>query len=106
MKAFLTILVIALVTAGLRLLPVYLLGRNGRALPQPLLLLSRQLPGAIIGFLVVYSLKDIHIGVPARALPAALGALTAALLQHYRKNTLLSVFCATAVYMALLRLFA
>ena len=103
MKAFLTILIIALVTAGLRLLPVYLLGRNGRALPQPLLLLSRQLPGAIIGFLVVYSLKDIHIGVPARALPAA---LTAALLQHYRKNTLLSVFCATAVYMVLLRLLA
>ncbi|NLW20488.1 MAG: hypothetical protein GXY84_03835 [Clostridiales bacterium] len=100
------ILVIALVTAALRLLPVLLLGGRDRGLPPTLLRLSQSLPGAIIGFLVVYSLRDLAFTALSGWLPALLGVLVAGLLQHYRKNTLLSVFSATAAYMALLQVLA
>ena len=63
--------------------------------------LALPIPGPVIGMILLFLtlLAKGHVGQETRL-------NTAALLQHYRKNTLLSVFCATAVYMALLRLFA
>ncbi len=103
MKTFLIILVVALMTALLRFLPVYLLGRKGRELPGPVLYLTRAMPAAIIGLLVVFSLKGTNFVVWPHGVPALAGVVTAAVLQYFRKNTLLSVFCATAVYMLLIR---
>lgn len=106
MNTFLVILVVALVTMALRFLPIYLFGKNGKALPKPLADLTLLMPGAVIALLVVYSLKGTVLTDPASVVSSALGVLTAALLQFYRKNTLLSVFAATAVYMAVSRLLA
>ncbi len=103
MIAFLTVLVIALVTAALRFLPVFLLGKKGQALPPAALYLSRFMPAAIIGLLVVYSLKTAQPTEFPHALPEALGVIVAALLQYWKRNTLLSVFAATACYMVLIR---
>ena len=103
MRAFLLILAIALVTAGLRLLPVCLLGRKGKSLPRPVLFLSTAMPGAIIGLLVIYSLRSTVVLYPPFGFPALAGVVTAALLQHFKKNTLLSVSVSTAVYMVLIR---
>lgn len=97
------VLSIAGVTALLRLLPVYLLGRKGQTLPGPVRELARAMPPAIIALLVVYSLKSVKIGEVASVLPALAGVATAALLQYYKKNTLLSVGAATALYMVLIR---
>ena len=102
-RTFLMILAIALVTAGLRLLPVYLLGRKGKSLPRPILFLSTAMPGAVIGLLVVYSLKSTVVLQSPYGLPALAGVVTAALLQHFKRNTLLSVSVATAVFMLLSR---
>lgn len=103
MTALMAVLTIALVTAALRLLPIFLLGRKGQALPGPVLYLSRTMPAAIIGFLVIYSLKSISLAAYPHALPEMLGVAAAALLQYWKKNTLLSVGAATALYMALIR---
>ncbi len=103
MSPFLIILVVALVTALIRLLPVYLLGRKDQHLPEPVLFLTRAMPSAIIGLLVVFSLKGVTLSAYPYGIPALAGVLTAALLQYFKKNTLLSVFCATALYMLLLR---
>ena len=103
MRTFLVILVIALVTAALRLLPIYLFGRKGSTLPGPVLDLTRALPGAVIAFLVVYSFKGIQFTAAGDWLPSLLGALLAALLQYWKKNTLLSIFSATVLYMVLIR---
>lgn len=103
MRTFLLILAIALVTAILRLLPVYLLGRKGKSLPRPILFLSTAMPGAIIGLLVIYSLRATAVLHPPFGFPALAGVAIAALLQQFKKNTLLSVSVSTAVYMVLIR---
>lgn len=103
MNTLLVILVIALVTAALRLLPVYLFGRKGSALPRPVLDLTRALPGAVIAFLVVYIFRSLRVSTVQDWLPSLLGALLAALLQYWKKNTLLSIFAATVLYMVLIR---
>jgi branched-subunit amino acid transport protein AzlD len=103
MKPFLIILTVALVTAALRLLPVLLLGRQGRKIPEGVLYLSRTMPAAIVGLLVVYSLKFTQITVSPFGIPQAAGLAVAVLLQYWKRNTLLSVFAATAIYMVLIR---
>lgn len=97
------VLVVAGVTTALRLLPVMLFGRRGRSIPPGLMYLSRVLPSAIMGLLVVYSLKSINLTASPYGLPEFAGVLTAALLHKWKRNTLLSVFCATACYMILIR---
>jgi branched-subunit amino acid transport protein AzlD len=104
MTAFLTVAVVALVTAALRLLPVLLLGKGERAISPLVAFLGRVMPSAMIGLLVVYSLKNVDPIVFPHGLPELAGVLTAAGLQAWRKNTLFSIFCATAVYMALIRI--
>ncbi len=104
MSGFVTILVIALVTAALRFIPVYLPGRKGQPLPPAVLFLIRAMPAAIIALLVVYSLKSASILAHPHGIPEAAGLLTAALLQQTKKNTLLSVFLATACYIILIRI--
>ena len=103
MKSFLIILVVALVTALLRFLPVYLLGRKDQKLPENVLYLTRFMPAAIIGLLVIFSLKGTNLSSWPYGIPELAGVLLAAALQHYKKNTLLSVFSATALYMILIR---
>ena len=103
MKPFLIVLTVALVTAALRLLPVLLLGKQGRRLPEWLLSLSRMMPAAIVGLLVVYSLRFTQISVNPFGIPQAAALAAAVLLQYWKRNTLLSVFGATACYMVLIR---
>ncbi len=103
MSDVLTVLVIALVTAALRFIPIYLLGKKEQRLPPAVLFLIRVMPAAIIALLVVYSLKSARVTAYPHALPEAAGILVAAVLQHVKKNTLLSVSAATACYMVLIR---
>lgn len=98
------VLVIALVTAGLRLLPVLLLGKGEKPLPQAVTYLGKIMPAAIIGLLVIYSLKGTNLSAAGHGIPELCGVLVAAGLQYWRKNTLLSIFCATAVYMVFIRI--
>ena len=104
MKPFLIILVVALVTALLRFVPVYLLGRKDQRLPESVLYLTRFMPAAIIGLLVIFSLKGTSLTSWPHGIPELAGVVLAAALQHYKKNTLLSVFSATVLYMILIRI--
>ena len=104
MSAMAIVLVVSGVTLLLRLLPVYLLGQKGRELPGPVAYLGRVMPPAILGFLVVYSVKSVNLAATPHGLPELAGILAAALLHAWKKNTLLSVFGATALYMVLIRL--
>ena len=96
------LLIAAGVTLFTRALPFAVFGRK-RAMPGAVRYLGGVLPGAIIAILVVYCLK----GLPAGGMEAAfqLGALAVTAALHlWRRNTLLSIFGGTAVYMLLLRL--
>ena len=94
--SFLIVLTAALVTAALRLLPVLLLGKQGRKLPEGVLFISRTMPAAIVGLLVVYSLRFTQITIRPFGIPEAAGLAVAVLLQYWKRKTLLSVFAATA----------
>ena len=99
------IAITALCTMLTRWAPFLLFGGK-RSVPPSISYLGRVLPAAIMATLVVYCLKDVQLGARFQDGPAALiSALLVALLHAWRRNTLLSIFTGTAVYMILIRLF-
>ena len=94
--------IIALVTAFLRFLPFLLFGKNDQT---PLIIekLSNVLPYAIMGMLVVYCLKDIRFDAFSNYIPHLVSTLVVIVLHVWKRNTLLSIICATICYMFLVQ---
>ena len=99
---WLTVAVIALVTALLRFLP-FLIFSGGRKTPAIIERLGAALPGAIMAMLVVYCLKGTHFASAEGWMPALIGVATTAGLHVWRRNTLLSIVAGTIVYMVLVQ---
>lgn len=102
LQTFIMILALAAGSAVMRFLPP-LLFRNGKAYPKLIDELTPMIPPAVIGLLVVYSLKDIRLTSGNHGLPELISAAVVALLHLWRKNMLLSVIAGTAAYMILSR---
>lgn len=100
---WLSIAIIALVTAALRFLPFALFG-NGRKTPKIIEKLSSMLPYAIMGMLVVYCLKDTSFSSLGGFLPAFIASAVVVLLHVWKRNTLLSIISGTVCYMLLVQL--
>ncbi len=91
-----------------RALPFIFLSRFANA---PLLhFLGKQLPGAILIILVVYSLQDLSVinsnfelVNSANGWPLLVASLTVVLLHFWRRNTLLSILLGTGTYMFLIQ---
>lgn len=94
--------VIALVTAGLRFLP-FAVFRDGRKTPGFIEKLSRVLPFAIMGMLIVYCLKGISFSSAAGFLPALIACAVVGVLYVWKRNTLVSIICGTLCYMLLVQ---
>lgn len=92
-----------LVTALTRALP-FLIFRKGQKTPPILSYLSKVLPYAIMGMLVVYCLKDITLLQKPYGIPELLGCAVVAGLHIWKRNTLLSIGGGTIFYMALVQL--
>lgn len=101
---WLTVFVIALVTALLRFLPFLIFGEN-RKTPKILEKLGRTLPFAIMGMLVVYCLKGINFENISGFLPHTIGSIVVAVLYVWKRNTLVSIICGTVCYMILVQNF-
>ncbi len=99
--AILAVVICAAVTFGLRVLPFALF--EGRKTPRAISYLGRVLPPAVIAMLAVYCLKDISFAAPGGFLPQLIASAVVALMQLWKKNTILSIAVGTAVYMALLQ---
>lgn len=99
---WLTVAVIALVTALLRFLPFLIFG-GGRKTPAIVERLGAALPGAIMAMLVVYCLKGTHFAAPEGWIPALLGVAITAGLHVWKRSTLLSIIGGTAAYMLLVQ---
>lgn len=93
--------VMSAVTILLRFLPFLVFRKN---VPSGILYLGKVLPPAIIGMLVVYCLKDINIGSSPFGVPELIAAGLVAVLQKWKRNTLLSILCGTVVYMLLVQM--
>ena len=102
LHAGLMIAVIALVTMGLRFLPFLIFGENRRT-PPLIAYLGQVLPYAIMGMLVVYCLKDVHLSAAPYGIPELIGCAVVALLHLWKRNTLLSIGAGTLCYMLLVQ---
>lgn len=99
----LVIAVMVLVTYFTRALP-FLLFDHGEQPPRWVSYLGHVLPPAIMALLVVYCLRNVELTVLSSSLPALVCVAVAALLRLWKGNTLVSIFGATALYMALIRI--
>ena len=97
------IAVIALVTIGLRFLPFLIFGGN-RQTPPYITYLSKVLPFAIMGMLVVYCLRNITFHSMPFGIPELIGCAVVAGVHLWKRNTLLSITGGTVCYMLLIQL--
>lgn len=100
-QSIITILAIVSGTILTRFLP-FILFPEGKTPPKYISYLGTVLPYAVIGFLVVYSLKD-AVFSQFHGIPELLSILLIFLLHKWRKNTLLSIGAGTAFYMYLVQ---
>ena len=101
LDSILMIGVIAIVTIILRVLPFLFFGKDKT--PAYILYLGRVLPYAIMGMLVVFSLKNIAIFQPPFALPEVISCFVVILLHLWKRQTLISIVGGTACYMFLIQ---
>lgn len=100
-QGFMTILIVIAGTMLTRFLP-FLIFPADRQPPAFIRFLGRILPSAVIGLLVIYSLKDsVHSGF--YCLPEIIAVLCIFLLHKWKKNTLLSIGAGTLIYMLLVQ---
>lgn len=113
-QAVAAIAVMAVVTFLTRALPFLLFDRGDHP-PKLVLYLGRVLPPAIIAMLIIYCLKGpllalrdgfphlLALQIAGEWLPAFLSVLVVALLHLWKRNTLLSIFGGTVLYMVLVQ---
>jgi len=77
----------------------FLLFPEGKALPDVLVWLGEKLPAAMMGLLVVFSLKHVDILTTPHGLPELVGVAVVAVLHLWKRNMLVSIGIGTLVYM-------
>lgn len=98
----LALLIMAGVTALLRMIP-FLWQRTGRVLPERAKRIIQKLPYASMAMLVVYCLKDVKPLAYPYGLPELIACAVTAGLHIWKRNTLISIACGTAVYTLLVQ---
>lgn len=101
--SILIIAVCALTTMGIRFFPFLVFGKN-RKVPDLVNYLGQVLPCAIMAVLVVYCLRGITLFSGNHGIPELIAAAVVIGLHVWKKNTLISIGCGTAVYMLLIHL--
>ena len=99
------IITIAAVVAGTmvtRFLPFLLFPANKKT-PPLVVFLGKVLPSAVMGMLVVYSLKDTQLFSGSHGLPEAIAVALTVLLQATVRNLLLTIAAGTISYMLLVQ---
>lgn len=100
MYSFLLIAVVALVTMGIRFLPFVVFRKKT---PKLVLYMGKVLPFAIMGMLVVYTLKHVTPMEGNHGIPELIGVLLVIFLHKWKHNTLLSIVGGTIIYMVLVQ---
>ena len=96
------IAIMAAVTMLIRFVPFWVF-RPGRTIPPIVEKLGALLPGAVMGMLVVYCLRNVSITLPPHALPELIAVGVTVGMHLWRRSTLLSILCGTACYMLLIQ---
>lgn len=97
------IAVMAFGTFLTRALP-FVIFSGSRKTPKIIEKLSKVLPAAVMGMLVVYCLKGVNFVAAANWAPAAIASAVVIALHVWKRNTLLSILCGTVCHMLLVQL--
>lgn len=100
--AIASIAVMAVVTFLTRFLPFALFDRGGEP-PKVVLYLGRVLPPAIIAMLIVYCLRTTSFASAGAWAPQLICVAVVVALHLWKRNTLLSIFGGTVLYMVLVQ---
>lgn len=101
-KLIISIIVISTITLFTRAVPFILFGRGEK--PSPIILyLGKYLPPAIICIIIVYCFKDVTILSGSRGIPELISIIAVIFLQLKLKNTMISIFTGTIMYMFLIQ---
>ena len=101
-QSILIILVIAVITFGLRATPFILFSRTGTT-PKVITYLGNTLPPAVMGMLIIYCLKNVSVLKAPFGLPELLAVAAVVVLHLWRRNNLLSILGGTVLYMVLIQ---
>lgn len=101
--SLLIILIIGIITFSLRAVPFVLFRRNGTT-PKVIIYLGNALPPAVMGMLIVYSLRNVSVTDFPFGLPELIAILTVTVLHLWKKNNLISILGGTVLYMGLVQM--
>ncbi|SJZ40619.1 branched-chain amino acid transporter permease [Anaerorhabdus furcosa] len=101
-ETLLIILAVALGTIITRFTP-FILFPESKELPPIITFLGKTLPPAMMGLLVVYSLKNVSVLVSPYGIPEAISLVIITILHLWKRNVLLSIGVGTLVYMFLIQ---
>lgn len=96
------VLIITLVTAGIRFLPFLVFGGKRKA-PKIIDKLGKTLPFAVMGMLVVYCLKGVSFGDIKGFVPELIACFVVFIAHVIKRNTLVSIVAGTVCYMILVQ---
>ena len=96
------VIVVSAITYLIRSLPFLLFGGK-RPVPKIITYLSEVLHPAIIGMLIIYCLRNVNIIASPHALPEIIAIAVVVALHLWKKNTILSLFVGTVLYMVLVQ---
>ncbi len=102
LQAIMTIIIMMVGTMATRYL-AFIVFPPGRKTPAYILYLGTVLPFAIVGFLVVYCLKNVSLLSSPYGIPEAIAMLVIVGLHTWKRNVLLSIGGSTIVYMLLVQ---
>ena len=97
------VLMVSLGTMSMRFLP-FIVFPAGKPTPKYIQYLSKVLPGAVFGMLVIYCLKDVSFLSSPHGVPELISIGVTVLLHLWRRQMLLSMAGGTIVYMLLVQL--
>lgn len=103
LHTWLTVAVIALVTASIRFLPFIVFNGNKKT-PAIIEKLGKVLPYAIMGMLVVYCLKSVNFTAPSNFVPPLIACMVVGVLHVWKRSTLISIISGTVCYMVLVQM--
>ncbi len=101
-ETLLIVLAVALGTMFTRFTPFILFPENKKH-PPVIDYLSRMLPPAMMGLLVIYCLRNLSFFTSSHGLPEIIAIAAIAALHLWRRNVLLSIAGGTILYMVLVQ---
>jgi branched-subunit amino acid transport protein AzlD len=100
-QQILTVVILAAGTALTRFLPFAVF--RGKKTPTYITYLSKVLPPAVFGMLVVYCLKDVSFVGGHHGVPELLGIAVTCVLHYWKRQMLISILGGTVAYMLLVQ---